>query len=643
MQPKRNIYLQMKSLNEARSIVRERFPAPDPPRTEIVAAPDAVGRVLAKPVFARLSAPNFHAAAMDGIAVRAEDTFGASETDPRQLTIGREARFINTGHVLPEETNAVIMIEQVNELGNGRVEIETPAFPWQHVRRMGEDIVATELLFPRNHAVSAYCVGALLAGGIFAVEVYRPPRVMIIPTGSELLDWEHTPDVVPRPGQVLETNAYMLGKLVEAAGGSYRRHDILTDEPAAIEKVVAAAVAGGFDMVLTVGGSSAGSEDYTKSVVEALGEVLVHGVTIMPGKPVLIGAVQDKPVFGVPGYPVSAIIAFEQFVRPLIRRFVGQPDDTPEQVTVRATRKIPSKLGLEEFLRVKLGNVDGRTVAAPLPRGAGCITTITEADGLLRIPANAEGLVEGEETAAELIRPRNALDNTLLIVGSHDNSLDILADEIRRGASGITLSSSHVGSLGGLMALKRGVCHLAGAHLLDTADGSYNRTYVKKYLTAAEVGLVNLVLRDQGLLVPKGNPKGIGGLEDLAREDIHFINRQVGSGTRILLDYRLQQLGLKPETIAGYRDEEYTHMAVAVAVLSGTADVGLGIQAAARALDLDFIPVVTEQYDLVIPKRFLDLKGMQVLLDTIGGERFQRRVRALGGYSTELTGRVLDV
>ncbi len=643
MQPKRNIYLQMKSLNEARSIVRERFPAPDPPRTEIVAAPDAVGRVLAKPVFARLSAPNFHAAAMDGIAVRAEDTFGASETDPRQLTIGREARFINTGHVLPEETNAVIMIEQVNELGNGRVEIETPAFPWQHVRRMGEDIVATELLFPRNHAVSAYCVGALLAGGIFAVEVYRPPRVMIIPTGSELLDWEHTPDVVPRPGQVLETNAYMLGKLVEAAGGGYRRHDILTDEPAAIEKVVAAAVAGGFDMVLTVGGSSAGSEDYTKSVVEALGEVLVHGVTIMPGKPVLIGAVQDNPVFGVPGYPVSAIIAFEQFVRPLIRRFVGQPDDTPERVTVRTTRKIPSKLGLEEFLRVKLGNVDGRTVAAPLPRGAGCITTITEADGLLRIPANAEGLVEGEETAAELIRPRNALDNTLLIVGSHDNSLDILADEIRRGASGITLSSSHVGSLGGLMALKRGVCHLAGAHLLDTADGSYNRTYVKKYLTAAEVGLVNLVLRDQGLLVPKGNPKGIGGLEDLAREDIHFINRQVGSGTRILLDYRLQQLGLKPETIAGYRDEEYTHMAVAVAVLSGTADVGLGIQAAARALDLDFIPVVTEQYDLVIPKRFLDLKGMQVLLDTIGGERFQRRVRALGGYSTELTGRVLDV
>ncbi len=643
MERKRNIYLKMKPLAEARGIVQDRFAAPDPPHTEMLAVPDAVGRILAKPVFARLSAPNFHAAAMDGIAVRAEDTFGASETEPRQLTLGREALSINTGHVLPAETNAVIMIEQVNDLGDGRVEIEAPAFPWQHVRRMGEDIVATELLFPRNHMVSAYCVGALLAGGIFEVEVYRPPRVMIIPTGSELVDWQGDPTIVPAPGQVLETNAYMLGKLVEAAGGVYQRHGIMTDDPAAIEKAVAAAIDDGCDLVLMVGGSSAGSEDYTKSVVESLGEVLVHGVTIMPGKPVLIGAVQGKPVFGVPGYPVSAIIAFEQFVRPLIRRFIGQPDDVPERVAVQTTRKIPSKLGLEEFLRVKLGQVDGQTVAAPLPRGAGCITTITEADGLLRIPANTEGLNDGEAAVAELIRPRAALEKTLLIVGSHDNTLDILADEIRRGASGLTLSSSHVGSLGGLMAIKRGVCHLAGAHLLDTSDGSYNRSYVRKHLADMDVHLVNLVLRDQGLLIPTGNPKNIRGLEDLGRNDLHFINRQGGSGTRILLDYRLKQLGLDPRNISGYTDEEFTHMAVAVAVLSGTADVGLGIQAAARALDLDFIPVVTEQYDLVIPDRFFQMDSLQILLDTIGGERFKRRVRALGGYSTELTGRRMDI
>jgi putative molybdopterin biosynthesis protein len=643
MERKRNIYLKMKSLAEARKIVRERFPAPDPPLTEWLSAPDAVGRILAQPVFARLSAPNFHAAAMDGIAVKAEDTFGASESEPRPLTIGREAVPINTGHVLPPETNAVVMIEQVNDLGDGRVEIEAPAFPWQHVRRMGEDIVATELLFPRNHAVSAYCVGALLAGGIFEVEVYRRPRAMIIPTGSELVDWQQAPAATPRPGQVLETNAYMLGKLMEASGGVFDRHDILVDDPAAIQEAITAAVEDGYDLVLTVGGSSAGSEDYTRSVIAALGEVLVHGVAIMPGKPVLIGAVQSTPVFGVPGYPVSAIIAFEQFVRPLVRRFIGQPDAAPERVAVRTTRKIPSKLGLEEFLRVKLGRVDGKLVAAPLPRGAGSITTITEADGLLRIPANTEGLIEGEETMAELIRPRSALEKTILIVGSHDNTLDILADEIRRGASGVTLSSSHVGSIGGLMAIKRGVCHLAGAHLLDTVDGSYNRTYVLKYLPDTDVRLVNLVLRDQGLLLPKGNPKNIGGLDDLGREDVRFINRQGGSGTRILLDYRLQQMGLEPTAISGYLDEEFTHMAVAVAVLSGTADVGLGIQAAARALDLDFIPVVTEQYDLVIPGRFFQLEGIQILLDTINSAHFKQRVAALGGYSTELTGRRMNI
>ena len=642
MERKRNIYLKMKPLAEAKATVLNHFRPPDPSRTEMLPVPEAVGRIIAQPVFARWSSPHFHAAAMDGVAVKAADTFGANETEPRPLTLGREAIPINTGQVLPAETDAVIMIEQVNDLGDGRIEIEAPAFPWQHVRRMGEDIVATELLFPRNHAVTPYCVGALLAGGIFDVEVYRRPRVLIIPTGSELVDWQGAASVALRPGQVLESNASMLGKLVEAAGGTYDRHAIMADDLAAIRNAVAAGVEDDYDLVLTVGGSSAGSEDYTRSVVEDLGEVLVHGVTIMPGKPVLIGAVAAKPVFGVPGYPVSAIIAFEQFVRPLIRRYIGQPEEVPDCVPVQTTRKIPSKLGLEEFLRVKLGKVDGQTVAAPLPRGAGCITTITEADGLLRIPSDTEGLLEGAETTAELLRPRAALEKTILIVGSHDNSLDILADEIRRDAAGITLSSSHVGSMGGLMALKRGVCHLTGVHLLDTTDGSYNLSYVRQYLPDVDVRLVNLVLRDQGLLVPKGNPKNIQSLEDLGREDVHFINRQGGSGTRILLDYRLGQLGLKPQDISGYLDEEFTHMAVAVAVLSGTADVGLGIQAAARALDLDFIPVVTEQYDLVIPDRFFQLAGIQILLKTIEGAHFKRRVEALGGYNTELTGRLRD-
>jgi len=643
MTHQRNIYLKMTSLENARELMFARFAAPSPPATETVPVTDAVGRVLAAPVFARLSSPNFHSAAMDGIAVQAEQTFGTSETSPRQLQIGQNAFYVNTGHVLPANTNAVIMIEQVNARGDDQVEIEAPAFPWQHVRRMGEDIVATELLFARRHVVTPYCVGALISGGIFEVTVNARPRVLIIPTGSELVDWRTAAADDLRPGQVLESNSFVLGQLVEAAGGAFERYDIIIDDPDTIRQAVDQAVRGDFDMVLTIGGSSAGSEDYAKRVVSELGEILVHGVTIMPGKPLLVGEVGGKPVFGIPGYPVSAIIAFEQFVRPLLRRFIDQADIQPETLLVETARKIPSKLGTEEFLRVKLGRVGDRVVAAPLPRGAGCITTITEADGILRIPRNVEGLREGEQVRAELLRTADSIDKTLMIVGSHDNSLDILADEIRRGAADITLSSSHVGSMGGLMAIKRGVCHLAGSHLLDTSDGSYNVSYIRKYLPNEDIRLVHLVMRDQGLIVPRGNPKKIGGIEDLVRDDVRFINRQGGAGTRILLDFRLKELGIEPAAIAGYTDEEFTHMAVAVAVLSGTADVGLGIQAAARALDLDFIPVVTEQYDLVIPGRFFDEFGIQVLLETIRTDRFKQRVEALGGYHTEETGKLLSV
>ncbi|MDM8524730.1 molybdopterin biosynthesis protein [Desulfococcaceae bacterium HSG8] len=643
MKSDRNVYLKMKTLQEAQEILFEQFPHFGTGLPEIVPVPDAVGRVLAEPVVAKISSPNFHASAMDGIAVKAEKTFGASETNPISLTIGKDAFYINTGHVIPGNTDAVIMIEHINLTDDTHIEIEAPAFPWQNIRKMGEDIVATELLFPRNHPVTPYCVGALLSGGIFSVSVRKKPKLLIIPTGSELADWRVTAPEDIRPGQVFETNAYVLGNLAESCGGTYVRHEMLEDDSEKIKKAVDEAAKGDFDMILVCGGSSAGSEDYSKHVVAELGEVLIHGVTIMPGKPVLIGRVNGKPVFGIPGYPVSAIIAFEQFVRPLIYQASGQADIERPRVRVEPTRKIPSKLGVEEFLRVKLGMVGNRIVATPLPRGAGCITSLTEADGIIRIPNHLEGLRDNEPVSAELLRPLSAVRNTIVAVGSHDNTLDILADELKAKHGKLTLSSSHVGSMGGLMAIRRGVCHMAGSHLLDTEDGSYNISYIRRYLPGARVKLVNLVFRDQGLIIPPGNPKGIKSIEDIAREDIRFINRQSGSGTRILLDYRLKQLNMDPGAIRGYENEEFTHMSVAVAVLSGTADVGLGICAAAKALNLEFIPVVTEQYDLVIPEEHFGSEGIGILLETIRTAEFKNRVRALGGYSTEKTGEITAV
>ena len=639
----RNVYLNMKTLEEARRIVRERLVRLRNLAAERVQVPEAVGRVLAEPVFAAISAPSYHAAAMDGVAVKAEATYGVSEGRPKDLAPGRDAFFVNTGNVLPDGTDAVIMIENVQVKGEARVVIEAPAFPWQNVRKIGEDIVATELLFARHHRITPYCVGALLTGGVFSVPVLKRPHAVIIPTGSELVDWRSTPLADVRPGQVLETNSFVLGKLVEDCGGTYARAALVADETSRIRAAVETAVAGGCDCVMILGGSSAGAEDYARAVLQEIGEVLVHGVTIMPGKPAVVGVVRDTPVFGMPGYPVSAIIVFEQLVRPLLAALLRQPESARETVTVTPTRKMASKLGLEEFVRVKLGEVGGRIVATPLPRGAGSITSITEADGIVRIPADTEGVNENAPVAAELLRPAAELRRTIVIVGSHDNSLDVLADQLKAAQAGFTLSSSHVGSMGGLMAIKRGVCHLAGSHLLDPVDGSYNVSYIRKYLPGCPIKLVHLVYRENGLIVRRGNPKAIHGMQDLARPDVTFINRQGGSGTRILLDYRLGQLGLEPAAIKGYDAEEFTHMSVAVAVSSGGADAGLGIYAAARALDLDFIPVVTEKYDLVIPAQHFASEPIQTLLGIITSAEFKRRVEALGGYSTHSTGETIDL
>ena len=647
MNTKRNVYLDLKNIDDARSVLFEQF-GRITTRIEEMDVVDAKGRVLAEPAVASVSSPNFHAAAMDGIAVDASFTFGAGEDSPVTLEPGKTAVWVNTGHLMPESTNAVIMIEHLNIIDDRSVEIEAPAVPWQHVRKMGEDIVATKQLFARGHRIDSYSLGALLSGGVFRVNVYKKPRVLIIPTGSELIDWKTAGAGDFPAGKVIESNSVVLGGLAQDHGAEFDCHPTIVDDLSAIREAVSVATAtrersgkASYDMVCIIGGSSAGSEDYAKPVIESLGRVLVHGVTMMPGKPVIFGRIFGTPVFGIPGYPVSAIVVFEQFAGPLLLNMQKRRPIQRQTAMVSPARKMASRLGLEEFVRVKIGSVDGNLISSQLPRGAGSITTLTEADGILRIPKNVEGVSEKERVKATLLRPLAAIENTLVITGSHDNTLDLLADQVKTVNDRVSISSSHVGSMGGLMAIKKNACHMAGSHLLDPEDGSYNISYVKKYLAGQKVWVVNLVIREQGLILPKHNPKQIKSILDLHQKKGRFINRQAGSGTRVLFDYQLSEMGISPREINGYENDEYTHMNVAAAVLSGRADTGLGIMAAARALDLDFVPVVTESYDLVIPDRFYHTPNLRVVLDTICSQPFLKRVSALGGYSTENTGQIV--
>ncbi len=605
----------------------------------------AAGRVTAVPVWARLSEPHYHASAVDGYAVRAEDTVGATETTPKRLRIGDQAVYVDTGDPLPEGMNAVIMVEHVQPVreapGDGpptHIEIIQPVPPWKHVRLMGEDIVVSQLVVPTNHRLRPQDIGAIAGAGHDSVIVRRKPRVAILPTGTELVP----PGAAVRPGDIIEFNSLMLAAMVEACGGEPTRLEPVPDDFDHIRRTVAQALEE-HDMVIINAGSSAGSEDYTARVVASLGEVFVHGVAIRPGHPIVLGAARGKPILGAPGFPVAAVLSFELFAQPVIYAMLGLTP--PERPRLRAvmTRKVLSTLGDDEFLRVTLGRVGEKVVATPLKRGSSVVMSLVQADGIVRIPRFSEGVHAGQEVETELLVPPEVIDRTILVTGSHDLTMDLLADALQREQAGVRLVSTNVGSLSGLLALQRGEAHMAGSHLLDEETGEYNIPYVQRLLPDQEVVVLGFVYREQGLIVARGNPKGIRGLEDLTREDVTFVNRQRGAGTRVLLDYELKKRGISPRRIRGYERVEYTHLAVAAAVKGGAADVGLGILAAARALDLDFIPLFRERYDLIVPKVHFDSPLLAPLLDVIHSDRFREAVEALGGYDTSPMGKVLAV
>jgi putative molybdopterin biosynthesis protein len=636
---KRNIYLNTVPVAEALRLTMDALDRDALVGRETVPSHLACGRVTSAPVYAVCSSPTFHSAAMDGYAVRAESTFLAREGRPVRLAKGGECVAVNTGHPLPEGMDGVLMIEKVVRESDEAIEIETPVFPMQHVRRIGEDIVATELLLPQNRLLSPYDVGGLLSAGIWEVEVRERLRMDFIPTGDEVLDFNLRPN--PRPGQVIESNSQVFAGLAAAQGCLFTRVDPVPDNEEALTRAVRAAVDGPAHVVVVGAGSSAGSKDYSRSIIESLGRVLVHGIDVMPGKPSILGVVDGKLVVGAPGYPVSAVVCFEELLIPLLSWLGRKTPPVRPTVEVELSRKTPSKLGTEELVRLAIGRVGDKHVATPLGRGAGMLTTLIRAQGVTRIPIDSEGVEAGARVRAELLVPEAELDQTLVVVGSHDNILDVLGNELMGLARPVRVASSHVGSMGGLTALKNRSALMAGTHLFDEDSGDFNFPFFRKYLPGVEVSCVNLAIRHQGLIVAKGNPQNIRGVEDLARPDVRFINRQRGAGTRILLDYHLKQAGIDPRQVIGYEKEEFTHMAVAVNVLTGTASCGMGIFAAAAALGLDFVPLARERYDLAFLPELADWKT-EVVLRLIRTMAFKDRIATLGGYETTLTGVVME-
>ena len=660
-----SVYLHDIPLSQARARLQEALQDANLWRvlgTELIPLDEnALGRVTAEPIWAEISSPHYHASAMDGFAVRAVSTNGAMPSTPVTLFVSSQAQYVDTGDPLPEWANAVIPIENTEPLDeNGQISsavrspssirIRAAVTPWSHVRPLGEDIVATQLVLPTGHTLRPADLGAIAASGHQTIRVARKPKVAILPTGTEL---------VPigsklKAGDILEYNSLVLGAQIKAMGGEPTRYPITKDDFDSIcETVLQAAQT--HDLVLLNAGSSAGAEDFSSKVVEKLGQLLVHGVAVRPGHPVILGMINKEsgnlvpnpssliPIIGVPGYPVSAALTVDIFVEALIAKWLGRrPHELPTEMAT-LTRKLVSPAGDDDYVRVAVGKVGEKLLAAPLSRGAGVITSLVQADGLALIPSGVQGMEAGEQVKVHLYRSRAEIERTIFCIGSHDLTLDLmaqfLAEHDRR------LASANVGSQGGLVALRRGEAHMAGSHLLDPQDGSYNISYIRQYMPNIPVKVVALVGRDQGLIVKKGNPKGIKSLGDLARKSqeggVQFVNRQRGAGTRVLLDYHLNLMAIPQESIAGYSQEEYTHLGIATAVASGRADCGLGIAAAAQALDLDFIPLFQERYDLVIPKQHADDNLLAPLFDLLADSQFREAVSQLKGYDVSVMGTVI--
>jgi molybdopterin molybdotransferase/putative molybdopterin biosynthesis protein len=650
-----------------------------PERLETLRLPldQAVGRVTAAPVWATTSSPPHDAAAMDGIAVHSSDTVGASETTPVRLQAdGFE--IVDTGDPVPGDFDAVVMREDVHEVDGG-VELQAAAAPYQHVRSIGEDVSAAELLLPAGHRLRPVDVAAAGAAGATYLLVRRKPVVTVIPTGDEI----RPVGSQLRTGELPDTNSVMLAAQAEAAGCEAHRFEVTRDDPEEIAAAVRAAAARS-DLVIVIAGSSAGRDDHTAEVVDSVGTLAVHGVAVRPGHPVVLGVVhgdaeprapadglptepargtegdaaggsdgssgeppggEDRdgdratPVLGAPGYPVSAALTFDIFAAPLLAQLEGAPPPEAPVARARLARKLASTMGMDDWVRVRLGRVGGQLVATPLPRGAGVLTSLVRADGLLVVPSELEGHHAGEEVVVQLLRGVGEIDRTIVVTGSHDLVLDLAASTLRDLDPRVTLASSNVGSLGGLTALRDGLCHVAGSHLLDPATGEYTLSYLEKLLPGRNVAVVRLVHRDQGLIVAPGNPTGTTGIKDVAGRGLRYVNRQRGAGTRMLLDHELARHGIEPDSIDGYRREEHTHLAVAAAVAAGRADCGLGVLAAARAFELDFVPVAKEPYDLVLLKDSIEDELLAPLFDLLASTEFREAVEALGGYDTAEMGR----
>lgn len=596
-------------------------------KTEKIRVEDSLGRVTAEAVIAQSSSPSYNSSAMDGIALMAVKSYGASERNPVTLKYKEDFDYVNTGNLIEENKDSVIMVEDINIDEEGNAKIIKATYPWENIRPVGEDIIMGEMIIPSKHKIRALDLGALINGGVEEVEVYKKPSIGIIPTGDEIVQKRE----LLIPGKIIDSNSNVFQALIHEQGATGKIYPVVSDNKEELKRVIKEALIKNNFLIINAG-SSAGKKDFTSQVLEEMGEVICHGVAIKPGKPTILSKVEGKGVIGIPGYPVSAYVVFKIFVEPILRIFTGEVEKK-DYIEAYLSKRIVSSFKYKEIVRVTLGKVKEKWIATALTRGAGATMSLVRAHGILEIERDLEGVEAGEKVNIELLRDIKSLEENIVFIGSHDLLLDYIADKI-------PLTSAHVGSFGGVLSLRKKECHIAPIHLINPKNGEYNRHVLEESFESGTMALIKGVKRLQGFIVEKGNPKNIKKFEDLTKENVSFVNRQKGAGTRQLLDYNLKKHNIDSKEIGGYEREYSTHLAVAVAVQSGSADVGLGIYSAAKIMNLDFVEFDYEEYDFAIERVFLEDTRIKKFIEFIKSEEFKNKLQSIGGYNTENTGEI---
>ena len=607
---------------------------------ETVLLSGAVGRVLARAVVAEVDVPGFDRSSVDGFAVRADDTVGASERQPKRLVLNAEiltpgtvptiavqpgtATLIATGGMVPRGADAIVMVEHTeaqDEGGTTAIDVRRAVASGQFIAFAGSDLARGETVLRAGHALTSREIGMLAAVGIAAVEVWRRPRVAIISTGDEIV----APGKPLRQGAVYDSNAAIIAAAVEEAGGIPKPLGIGPDDEIVLSQLVNEGLAAA-DMVVLSGGTSKGAGDLCYRAIAQFNDpgVVVHGVALKPGKPLCLAVTGGKPIAILPGFPTSAIFTFHEFVAPVIRAFAGRPPKDAERLSAILPVRVASEHGRTEYLLVSLvrGADDASLTAYPAGKGSGAVTAFSQADGFIAIGQHVESVAAGTPVEVQLIGEARLAD--LVVIGSHCVGLDLLIGRLQSG--GVSVKALNVGSTGGLAAAKRGECDIAPIHLLDPQSGEYNRP-----LLTSELELMPGYRRLQGIVFRKGDPRFEGRSLDealaaaLATRDCLMVNRNAGSGTRILTDRLLN--GARPP---GYWSQPKSHNAVAVAVAQNRADWGIAIETVARQYGLGFIPAQDEHYDFVVPKTRFDNPAVQLFRGTLADSSVRQALAALG-------------